>query len=67
MGNADAFTVIGGGHLAGYAGILGIENRFSHVSTAGGAMLALLAGEELPAITALVDASKRHGKTRHGA
>ncbi|HMK83142.1 MAG TPA: phosphoglycerate kinase [Candidatus Bathyarchaeia archaeon] len=62
MGNADAFTVIGGGHLAGYAGILGIDNRFSHVSTAGGAMLALLAGEELPAITALVDASKRHGK-----
>jgi phosphoglycerate kinase len=66
MGNADAFTVIGGGHLAGYAGILGIENRFSHVSTAGGAMLALLAGEELPAITALVDASRRHGKPRHG-
>src|SRR5208282_6317543 len=51
MGNADAFTVIGGGHLAGYAGILGIDNRFSHVSTAGGAMLALLAVVELPAIT----------------
>ena len=67
MGNADAFTVIGGGHLAGYAGILGIDNRFSHVSTAGGAMLSLLAGEELPAITALVDASKRHGKMRHGS
>jgi len=67
MGNADAFTVIGGGHLAGYAGILGIDNRFSHVSTAGGAMLALLAGEELPAITALVDASKRHGKMQHGS
>jgi phosphoglycerate kinase len=67
MGNADAFTVIGGGHLAGYAGILGIDNRFSHVSTAGGAMLTLLAGEELPAITALVDASKRHGKMQHGS
>jgi phosphoglycerate kinase len=67
MGNADAFTVIGGGHLAGYAGILGIDNRFSHVSTAGGAMLALLAGEELPAITALVDASKRHSKLQHGS
>jgi len=67
MGNADAFTVIGGGHLAGYAGILGIDNRFSHVSTAGGAMLALLAGEELPAITALVDASKRQGKMQHGS
>lgn len=60
MANTDAFTVIGGGHLAGYAGILGLDNSFSHVSTAGGAMLSLLAGEELPAIAALVEASKRH-------
>jgi phosphoglycerate kinase len=62
MANESAFTVIGGGHLAGYAGILGIADRFSHVSTAGGAMLSLLAGEELPAITALVESAKRHRK-----
>jgi len=60
MANTNAFTVIGGGHLAGYAGILGISERLSHVSTAGGAMLSLLAGEELPAITALVAAAKRY-------
>ena len=60
MTNANAFTVIGGGHLAGYAGILGISDGFSHVSTAGGAMLSMLAGEELPAITALVAAAKRY-------
>lgn len=36
MANSNAFTVIGGGHLAGYVAILGIEKRFSHVSTAGG-------------------------------
>ncbi len=60
MANSDAFTVIGGGHLSGYAGILGISEKLSHVSTAGGAMLSLLAGEELPAIAALVDAAKRH-------
>jgi len=60
MASAGAFTVIGGGHLAGYAGIMGIAERFSHVSTAGGAMLTFLAGEELPAITALVQAAKRH-------
>jgi phosphoglycerate kinase len=59
MANADAFTVIGGGHLSGYAGILGISDRLSHVSTAGGAMLSMLAGEELPAITALDSAAKR--------
>jgi phosphoglycerate kinase len=62
MANSDAFTVIGGGHLSGYAAILGIENRLSHVSTAGGAMLTLLAGEEMPAITALVESAKRHKK-----
>ena len=60
MANANAFTVIGGGHLAGYAGILGISDGFSHVSTAGGAMLSMLAGEELPAISALVAAAKRY-------
>jgi phosphoglycerate kinase len=60
MANADAFTVIGGGHLAGYAGILKISDRLSHVSTAGGAMLSMLAGEELPAITALITAAKRY-------
>jgi phosphoglycerate kinase len=62
MANSNAFTVIGGGHMAGYAGILGITDRLSHVSTAGGAMLSMLAGEELPAITALVASAKRFGK-----
>jgi phosphoglycerate kinase len=63
MANSGAFTVIGGGHLAGYAGILGIADSFSHVSTAGGAMLSLLAGEELPAISALAQAAKRHKRS----
>jgi phosphoglycerate kinase len=63
MAETNAFTVIGGGHLVGYAGILGIADHFSHVSTAGGAMLSLLAGEDLPAITALVQAAKRHRKS----
>jgi phosphoglycerate kinase len=67
MANSGAFTVIGGGHMAGYAGMLGIADRFSHVSTAGGAMLSLLAGEELPAIVALVDSSKRYRKSRSTA
>lgn len=62
MANSDAFTVIGGGHLAGYAAILGMAGKLSHVSTAGGAMLSLLAGQELPAIAALAEAAKRHNK-----
>ena len=62
MARTDAFTVIGGGHLAGYASILKITSKFSHVSTAGGAMLSLLAGESLPAIVALEDSARLHGK-----
>ena len=60
MADSKAFTVSGGGHLAGYADILGIAAKLSHVSTAGGAMLSMLAGEELPAVTALVSAAKRY-------
>jgi phosphoglycerate kinase len=63
MANSGAFTVIGGGHMSGFAGILGIADKFSHVSTAGGAMLSLLAGEELPAIAALTYAAKRRRGT----
>jgi len=62
MAETNAFVVIGGGHLAGYAGILHIGEKFSHVSTAGGAMLSLLAGEELPAITSLEESAKLYGK-----
>lgn len=64
ISSSNAFTVIGGGHLAGYAAMLGIAERFSHVSTAGGAMLSLLSGEELPAITALTASAKRYRKTQ---
>ena len=64
MANSGAFSVIGGGHLAGYASMLGIADKFSHVSTAGGAMLSMLAGEKLPAITALEEASTRYAKAR---
>lgn len=64
MASSGAFTVIGGGHLAGYASMLGIADRFSHVSTAGGAMLSMLAGEKLPAIVALEEASSRYVNTR---
>jgi phosphoglycerate kinase len=53
-------TIIGGGHLAGLANMLEIEDRFSHVSTAGGAMLSMLAGETLPGIEALIRAAEKY-------
>ncbi len=56
-------SVVGGGHMGSYASSLGLDKRITHVSTAGGAMLAFLAGEELPGVKALVDAASRQ-KTR---
>jgi phosphoglycerate kinase len=59
MAKSNGYTVIGGGHLVGLASILGIDERFKHVSTAGGAMLSLLSGQTLPGVDALVRAAER--------
>ena len=59
MAKSTSYTVIGGGHLVGLASILGIDERFKHVSTAGGAMLSLLSGQSLPGVDALVRAAER--------
>jgi len=59
MAKSNGYTVIGGGHLVGLASILGIDERFKHVSTAGGAMLSLLSGQSLPGVEALVRAAER--------
>ena len=59
MAAQGACSVVGGGHMGSYASLLGLDKRITHVSTAGGAMLAFLAGEELPGVKALVDAASR--------
>ena len=59
MAAQGAYSVVGGGHMGSYANVLGLDKRISHVSTAGGAMLAFLAGEELPGVKALIDAASR--------
>lgn len=50
---SGAFSVVGGGQTVAFLRQEGILDKFNHVSTAGGAMLNYLAGEELPGIIAL--------------
>ena len=47
------FTVLGGGETVAAARRAGVTDRVGHVSTGGGASLALLAGRELPGVAAL--------------
>ncbi len=58
--SSDAYVIIGGGHLGAIAAELGVERSEKlHISTGGGALLLLLAGEELPAIIALRESARR--------
>lgn len=50
---SGARTVIGGGDTIAAVNQLGILDQYSFVSTGGGAMLAFLAGEQLPGLVAL--------------
>jgi len=59
MAESRGFTVVGGGHLGGMASMMDLEDKLGHVSTGGGAMLSMLAGEEMPVIQALERAKKR--------
>jgi len=50
---SQAFSVVGGGETADFINNLGLTEKFNHVSTGGGAMLAFLSGEKLPGLETL--------------
>ena len=53
VSNVDAYTVIGGGETGEAIASSGLADRISHISTGGGACLALLRGKRLPALEVL--------------
>lgn len=54
IAESGIYSVVGGGDTIGYLKKIGLLNKFSFVSTGGGAMLELLSGEKLPGLQALI-------------
>ncbi len=58
------FSIIGGGHISAEVSHLGLEHRFSHISTGGGACIDYLAGVKLPGVEALKAAAKKYQEAK---
>jgi len=53
VASSKAFSLVGGGHTVAAVGELGLADKMSYVSTAGGALIEFLMGERLPGVVAL--------------
>ena len=59
VANSDGFSLVGGGHTVAAVEKLGLADKMSYVSTAGGALIEFLMGKRLPGVAALEKAAVR--------
>ena len=59
VANSQAFSLAGGGHTVAALQELGLSNKISYISTAGGALIEFLMGKKLPGVVALEKAATR--------
>jgi phosphoglycerate kinase len=59
VAESKAFSLVGGGHTVAAVHELGIADKMSYISTAGGALIEYLMGKTLPAVAALEASAKK--------
>jgi phosphoglycerate kinase len=59
VANSQAFSLAGGGHTVAALQELGLSDKISYISTAGGALIEFLMGKKLPGVVALEKAATR--------
>jgi phosphoglycerate kinase len=59
VAKSEGFSLVGGGHTVAAVDKLGLADKMSYVSTAGGALIEFLMGKKLPGVAALEKAAAR--------
>ena len=59
VAKSEGFSLVGGGHTVATVEKLGLYDKMSYVSTAGGALIEFLMGKQLPGVVALEKAAAR--------